>query len=301
MARPEPAALPCRTTAASLVPQREDPAASGVVAARRGPAATSAIEVTDGLGFHVDWQHQFEAGLPVFAQVSLDGRALFLTEHEGDCRSAAPHTSWWTTSTREQSGLVMSTLMTLLRTRPGASAKSASPTRTATDCDLRTLNIRDRETGSTRRFVSADLRNRDGGGRRADRDTAYRRRRAPHAHVRPGSLVPRRHRTGRAPRHQNVACPRSAPRSGDRRDTGTRNEEAWAIDLAYFTAVPKVVYLREMAVAADWQRQAIGRALVHEAIAVARAWPSQAIQLDAYDAAAGAEVYARCGFGEVGR
>jgi catechol 2,3-dioxygenase-like lactoylglutathione lyase family enzyme len=40
----------------------------------------------DGLGFQVDWQHQFEAGFPVFAQVSLDGRALFLTEHTGDCQ-----------------------------------------------------------------------------------------------------------------------------------------------------------------------------------------------------------------------
>jgi catechol 2,3-dioxygenase-like lactoylglutathione lyase family enzyme len=40
----------------------------------------------DGLGFQVDWQHQFEPGFPVFAQVSLDGRALFLTEHKGDCQ-----------------------------------------------------------------------------------------------------------------------------------------------------------------------------------------------------------------------
>lgn len=40
----------------------------------------------DGLGFHVDWQHQFEPDFPVFAQVSLDGRALFLTEHTGDCQ-----------------------------------------------------------------------------------------------------------------------------------------------------------------------------------------------------------------------
>ena len=39
----------------------------------------------DGLGFQIDWQHQFEPGLPIFAGVSLDGRALFLTEHTGDC------------------------------------------------------------------------------------------------------------------------------------------------------------------------------------------------------------------------
>jgi hypothetical protein len=35
---------------------------------------------------------------------------------------------------------------------------------------------------------------------------------------------------------------------------------------------------------------------------VARAWPSQAIRLDAYDADAGAGgFYAKCGFREVGR
>lgn len=40
----------------------------------------------DGLGFSVDWEHRFEPGFPVFAQVTRDGLSLFLTEHEGDCR-----------------------------------------------------------------------------------------------------------------------------------------------------------------------------------------------------------------------
>ena len=40
----------------------------------------------DGLGFRVDWEHRFEPGFPVFAQVSRDGLALFLTEHAGDCQ-----------------------------------------------------------------------------------------------------------------------------------------------------------------------------------------------------------------------
>lgn len=40
----------------------------------------------DGLGFQVDWTHQFAPGMPVFAQVSREGRALFLTEHAGDCQ-----------------------------------------------------------------------------------------------------------------------------------------------------------------------------------------------------------------------
>lgn len=73
----------------------------------------------------------------------------------------------------------------------------------------------------------------------------------------------------------------------------------WAIDLAYFTAVPRALYLHEMAVAPELQRQGVGRDLVGEAIAVARSWPSQAIRLDAYDAARG--FYAKCGFREVGR
>jgi uncharacterized glyoxalase superfamily protein PhnB len=40
----------------------------------------------DGLGFHVDWEHQFEPGFPVFAQLTRDGLSWFLTEHTGDCQ-----------------------------------------------------------------------------------------------------------------------------------------------------------------------------------------------------------------------
>jgi catechol 2,3-dioxygenase-like lactoylglutathione lyase family enzyme len=40
----------------------------------------------DGLGFSVDWEHRFEPGLPVFAQLSLDGLSIFLTEHSEDCK-----------------------------------------------------------------------------------------------------------------------------------------------------------------------------------------------------------------------
>lgn len=39
----------------------------------------------DGLGFTVDWIHQFELRLPVFAGITLEGRTLFITEHRGDC------------------------------------------------------------------------------------------------------------------------------------------------------------------------------------------------------------------------
>jgi catechol 2,3-dioxygenase-like lactoylglutathione lyase family enzyme len=40
----------------------------------------------DGLGFSVDWEHRFEPGFPVFAQLTREGLSLFLTEHSGDCQ-----------------------------------------------------------------------------------------------------------------------------------------------------------------------------------------------------------------------
>jgi catechol 2,3-dioxygenase-like lactoylglutathione lyase family enzyme len=39
----------------------------------------------DGLGFKVDWQHQFEPGFPRFFQITRAGQTIFLTEHIGDC------------------------------------------------------------------------------------------------------------------------------------------------------------------------------------------------------------------------
>lgn len=43
----------------------------------------------DFLGFELDWEHRFEPGLPLYCQVSLDGVALHLTEHHGDCTPGA--------------------------------------------------------------------------------------------------------------------------------------------------------------------------------------------------------------------
>jgi len=79
-------------------------------------------------------------------------------------------------------------------------------------------------------------------------------------------------------------------------------KKPWAIDLSYFTAVQRALYLHDLAVAPEMQRQGIGHRLMEEAKAVARAWPSQAIRLDAYDHPAGAGAFYRhCGFQEVGR
>jgi ribosomal protein S18 acetylase RimI-like enzyme len=76
----------------------------------------------------------------------------------------------------------------------------------------------------------------------------------------------------------------------------------WAIDAKHFTPVTRPIYLLDMAVRPDVQRLGIGRRLLQEAIAVAAAWPGDAIRLDAYDAAAGAAgFYAKCGFRQVGR
>jgi|SRR5919206_632371 GNAT superfamily N-acetyltransferase len=76
----------------------------------------------------------------------------------------------------------------------------------------------------------------------------------------------------------------------------------WAIDLSYFKSVARPLYLLDMAVSPDRQGRGVGRQLVEEAKSVARAWPSEAIRLDAYDSDAGAgPFYAKCGFSEVGR
>ena len=80
------------------------------------------------------------------------------------------------------------------------------------------------------------------------------------------------------------------------------NKKPWAIDVSYFTPVKKAIYLTGMAVNPRLQRQGIGRLLLQEAVAQARAWPADAIRLDAFDAVAGAGgFYARCGFRETAR
>ena len=76
----------------------------------------------------------------------------------------------------------------------------------------------------------------------------------------------------------------------------------WAIDVAYFTPVKRPLYLTGMVVAVAHQGQGLGRLALEDARVVARAWPADAIRLDAYDADAGAgQFYAKCGFHERGR
>jgi GNAT superfamily N-acetyltransferase len=79
------------------------------------------------------------------------------------------------------------------------------------------------------------------------------------------------------------------------------DKKPWAINVSYFTAVPKAVYLHSLAVAPEAQGHGIGRRLIEETKALARALSRNAIRLDAYDHAAGVvSFYVKCGFREVG-
>lgn len=78
-------------------------------------------------------------------------------------------------------------------------------------------------------------------------------------------------------------------------------KKPWAIDVAYFTAVARPLYLTGMAVAVASQRRGWGRMALSDACLSARDWSANAIRLDAYEAQAGAGgFYAACGFLERG-
>ena len=79
-------------------------------------------------------------------------------------------------------------------------------------------------------------------------------------------------------------------------------KKPWAIDKSYFASAKRPLYLTDMAVTPDRQRAGVGRQCLVQAERIARAWPADAIRLDAYDAVAGAGgFYAKCGYTEVGR
>lgn len=44
------------------------------------------------LGFAVDWEHRFEAGAPLYVQVSRSSAVIHLSEHYGD---GSPNTVLW--------------------------------------------------------------------------------------------------------------------------------------------------------------------------------------------------------------
>jgi GNAT superfamily N-acetyltransferase len=79
-------------------------------------------------------------------------------------------------------------------------------------------------------------------------------------------------------------------------------KKPWAIDISYFTACAKPLYLLAMAVAPAKQRQGIGRRCLEEARRLAKELKADAIRLDAFAGDAGAGgFYARCGCAETGR
>jgi GNAT superfamily N-acetyltransferase len=79
-------------------------------------------------------------------------------------------------------------------------------------------------------------------------------------------------------------------------------KKPWAIDVKYFADSKRPLYLVDMAVAPESQREGVGRQLLEAAARMARGWEADAIRLDAYDHAAGAGgFYEKCGFEEVGR
>jgi GNAT superfamily N-acetyltransferase len=81
-----------------------------------------------------------------------------------------------------------------------------------------------------------------------------------------------------------------------------QTKKPWAIDVLYFSAVKRAIYLTNMAVIPELQRKGIGAALLEEAAKRVLAWPADAIRLDAFDADPDAgSFYLRCGFREVGR
>ena len=76
----------------------------------------------------------------------------------------------------------------------------------------------------------------------------------------------------------------------------------WAIDVSMLTPVARAMYVHDVMVRPDRQRQGVGRALILAATKIAASSGAGALRLSAYDAEAGAGgFYLRCGFAEAGR
>jgi GNAT superfamily N-acetyltransferase len=79
-------------------------------------------------------------------------------------------------------------------------------------------------------------------------------------------------------------------------------QKPWALDLSYFAAVSKAIYIHGLAVATNSRGAGVGRCLMEAAKEIARSSPADALRLDAYDHEAGAgPFYLKCGFREIGR
>jgi catechol 2,3-dioxygenase-like lactoylglutathione lyase family enzyme len=48
--------------------------------------AGRAVEWYARLGFHKEWEHQFEPGFPLFVSIARGRIRLYLSEHKGDAR-----------------------------------------------------------------------------------------------------------------------------------------------------------------------------------------------------------------------
>jgi GNAT superfamily N-acetyltransferase len=104
----------------------------------------------------------------------------------------------------------------------------------------------------------------------------------------------------RAIRDSRVCVARSEKRLFATLSLATK--KPWAIDTDYFSVCKRSLYLTDMAVDPELQRQGIGRLCLEDVKRIVREWPADAVRLDAYDAVAGAgEFYRKCGFREVGR
>ena len=60
-----------------------------VIPVLRVEDAARAVAWYERLGFHKQWEHQFEPGLPLFVSIARGGMKIYLSEHTGD---ATPNT-----------------------------------------------------------------------------------------------------------------------------------------------------------------------------------------------------------------
>jgi catechol 2,3-dioxygenase-like lactoylglutathione lyase family enzyme len=81
-----PSRMPRSIDAAPAVPVRLQPA---VPLLRIFDTERAHAFYLDYLGFHLDWEHRYDATAPRYLQVGRGGCLLHLTEHHGDCSPAA--------------------------------------------------------------------------------------------------------------------------------------------------------------------------------------------------------------------